>query len=106
RAYQRMINGEFDELTGGWAFSGKNFDFVIDTTGQISGTNSAKIVANADDEGSGILKWPMVVEKGESFDFSLKTKGSENARLKIFFTQGAEESVLAERLVKTGDDVR
>jgi arylsulfatase A-like enzyme len=106
REYQRQINGEFDELTGGWVFSGQNnFSFLIDTTGQISGANSAKIIANADGKSPGILKWPMAVQRGESFDISLKAKGAENVKLKVFFKPAGSkgESLVEQNLILNKD---
>lgn len=86
REYQRQINGEFDELMAGWEFTGRdNVNFSIDTTGQISGANSAKIVALSNGEGSGILKWPFVVQKGEYFQISLKARSAGKAKVKVVF---------------------
>ena len=87
RAYQRQINGEFDELTGGWLFSGdENIEFVIDKSGKISGDNSAKIVAGEGGNGTAVLAWPMLVVKDEAFDFSFKITGAPEARVKVGFS--------------------
>lgn len=99
-AYQRQINGEFDELTGGWVFSGSDgCELSIDTTSQISGTYSAKIKATTSN-GSGALKWPMLVNKGEVFKITAKTKGTTTADMTVIFKHNKPRfSNLAERQV-------
>ena len=100
RAYQRMINGEFNELHAGWLFNGKQFDFTVDTTGQISGANSAKIKANG--KGIALLRWPVVMTKGEAFNINVSVKGPDDARLKVKFEHArAKDNVLAEHMIRT-----
>lgn len=108
REYQRMINGEFDELTGGWNFVGGDhgYDFSIDTTGQISGKYSAKITAGPNAKQPCSLRWPFQILKGESFEFSARAKGMGTSNLKIVLIQPQPAKNIATKPMGLGADVR
>lgn len=116
RQYQRQINGEFDGLFGGWELAGENSaSFSIDTTGQLSGANAAKIVfnsvkmealENSNDVDHALLSWPLFVEKGESFNVSFKLKGIEGTSVKVFFEDVKDDDsvkLMEQRVALNGD---
>lgn len=104
-AYQRMINGEFDELTGGWVFVGEtnNYEFSIDTTSRISGSYSAKITAKPGVKGDCSLRWPLLAKKGESFEFNARTAGAGSMRTVFIQPQKPNQAM---KPVKVGDETR
>lgn len=99
RAYQRDINGEFDNEFAGWQLRGeKNADFRIDGTGQISGESSAKISIQKPVEVS--MQWPLFAGKGERLGFSFKAKASDKILLRVVFKPVSEGKPLYEEEIK------
>lgn len=82
--YQRMIEGDFNNQFAGWNLVGENrADFAIDTSGQLSGKNSARLTLK--EPGNVAMQWPLFAEKGESFRISFSAKSSSNLKMRVAF---------------------
>ncbi len=101
RAYSRVINGEFDNEFAGWEF-GENFPeapFEIDSSGVISGTNSAKI------NGEGRMFWPFHANKDERFKISYKAKADTETTLKIRFESVPDKTEYYSEVITLDKDI-
>ena len=97
RAYQRVINGDFNNQFAGWQLKGKNIaDFSIDDNGQISGDASAKI--SILHPGEIAMEWPFFAEKDEKFDISFSAKASEDLLLKVVFEPRSGEPLYEQEI--------
>ena len=102
RAYQRTINGEFENAFAGWHLKGEeNAVFSIDTTNRLSGKTSAKITIQKRKNAS--MFWPIYAKKGERFDFSFETKSTQNATLKVVFEAVSGKQKLFEKEVQISE---
>lgn len=102
QAYRRDLNGEFDDLLGGWNVHGSQALVSIDTTGRISGKNSARIVL-ADHQPADakfIMAWPFPAKPGEVFTLQFQAQAEDAGSwiLKIEPTSGKDEAVLKQQV--------
>lgn len=107
RAYQRQINGEFAARFGGWTLNhDSGLQVFVDTTGRLSGANSARIKAQGTDikDNTAILHWPLFVKEGESFRVSGHFRGDEGIKIKMVF-ETADGNRLMEKPVTMGPDM-
>lgn len=105
RAYQRTINGEFENAFAGWRFIGKeSAEFSIDTTTQLSGKTSAKVAVQK--AGSIAMFWPIYARQRERFDFSFKTKASKNTMLKVVFESVNGDHIVQEQEINVGHEIK
>jgi len=81
QAYKRKINGSFDDNLGGWNVKkapGVQGEIRIDTTGKLTGKNSAHIsmIKPGDKPAGLLLNWPFKAVKGETFKVSVNAKAN------------------------------
>ncbi|MEJ2883638.1 arylsulfatase [Pedobacter sp. GR22-6] len=84
--YRRTVNGNFDDLLGGWNINkaeGVQASAEVDTTGVMTGKNSLKIsmVRPAEKPAGLFLAWPFQAKKGEQFTLALQAKGNQNCTI-------------------------
>ena len=102
RAYQRTINGEFENEFAGWQLKGKeNAEFVIDTTAQLSGNTSGKIAVQK--SGNVSMFWPIFAEEGERFNFSFETRASQDVVVNVFFEPVSGKQILYEEEINISE---
>lgn len=88
RQYRRTINGDFDDLLGGWNIRkkpGVQAIAGIDTTGKMNGKNALKVtMTKPGKKPAGLMvNWPFKAKKGEQFEVSLNAIADKNAQLII-----------------------
>ncbi len=105
RAYQREINGDFNNQFAGWQLNGENYaTFSIDKKAQISGDASAKITILQPGEIS--MEWPFFAEKEEKFDISFSAKASEEFLLKVVFEPVSQGKPLYEEKIRINQNTK
>lgn len=75
QTYRRDINGSFDDNLGGWnAHDYAGLTISVDTTGKLSGSNSARIdIANPGASPAGpALRWSFRGQAGEQFEVGMR----------------------------------
>ncbi|MBU3125938.1 arylsulfatase [Sinomicrobium weinanense] len=102
RAYSKVINGEFENEFAGWQFEGHPNDdvFQIDSSGVISGKNSAQI------KGKGTMFWPFFAKEGEKFNISCKAKADTKTTIKIRFESVSGKTGYYSELITLNKDIK
>lgn len=103
RAYQRMIEGDFDNQFAGWHRLGEAVaDFEIDGSSQLKGENSAKITLSQ--PGEVALQWPLFAAKDEQFKFSFSAKSSASLKMRVAFESDLEnkQAVVLDQTIELG----
>lgn len=104
QAYNRNINGTFDDNLGGWKIrqnDGVQADIAVDTTGQISGKRSMKVTMAKPGDKPGALaaNWAFKANKGEKFNVTLTSKATNNARFYVRLEDVRDNSKLIDQQV-------
>jgi Arylsulfatase A and related enzymes len=82
QAYQRFVNGSFDNNLGGWNVHNTiEGSITVDTSNHITGSNSVMVVVNqpGDKPADLAMFWPFRAKKGEQFTVKLKAKANQPA---------------------------
>lgn len=96
QAYQRNMNGNFDDNLGGWKISKNNFTVTIDETSKISGKKSVVISTSSKPAPKPVLAmhWPFRANKGEQFSVVFKTvTNSKTAQLIVRLHHAQQEEL-------------
>ncbi|UAY56895.1 arylsulfatase [Arachidicoccus terrestris] len=88
QAYQRIINGNFDDLLGGWKVrkkAGVEATVMIDTSGSMTGRNALKVkMLRPAKRPNGLsVQWPFKAKKGEQFEINLDARADRHARMYV-----------------------
>jgi arylsulfatase A-like enzyme len=108
-SYRKSINGSFDDKLGGWNIKQAKTvkgNVEIDTTGQVSGRNAAKItmLKPGDNPNALGMTWQLKANEGEAYKVKLNSKANKNVSflLRVEKPNGEGQRLMDEKISVTG----